>query len=130
MTYSTPPPQPAPPSPAYPEPPRYAVPSGPPLPLAALILPVGFALVVLGGVLRGISGFMDPGGASRSVYASGNLFVTIGLLGTAWSLLQSALRERTDPPALRVILVIASVAVLGLALIVSYNAGAAMILPL
>jgi len=92
----------------------YRAPMGGAAPPAALIQLIGLALVALGTVLRGIVGLMKPSSGAMKTYNIAGLFMALGLLGLFYGLLNTALKDKDVPSAVRVAVVIAAVFALGL----------------
>jgi hypothetical protein len=89
-------------------------------PPAAMIQLIGLGLVALGSVLRGIVGLMKPSSGAIKTYNIAGLFMALGLLALFYGLLNTALKDKEVPAAVRVAIVIASV----VALVMGYYATA------
>ena len=118
MSYQYPPgppgPPPGSPPPAAPPPlgPGYGLPPMPPYPQAAgpafgapptaMLVAVTTLLLLLGTILRGVSGFMDPGSSQKNVYWVGCLAMGIGLAAGAFAMFRVALKEADATPGVKV----------------------------
>jgi hypothetical protein len=83
--------------------------AGPSAPPMTIIMLVAYGLMVLGGILRGISLFMDPGDGMKNIIALGGLFLGMGLFAAAWCKVTVALKDKDVATGVKIALVIAGV---------------------
>lgn len=84
-------------------------------PPAALIQLIGLGLVALGTILRGIVGLMKPSSGAFKTYNVAGLFMALGLLGLFYGFIDTALKNKDVPSAVRVAIVLAAIVTLGMA---------------
>lgn len=125
-TPGTPPPSGYPVSQGFPtpEPPRYPPPPvlAPSAPPASVILLAAFVLMLLGVVLRSVSGMMDLfQDATKNVFWVGNLILSIGLFGAAYAMFGFALKDEKLLGSVRTGAIFAGVLLIFIAIWVSSN---------
>lgn len=121
---NTPPPQGYPVSQGYPmtEPPRYPPHTGAAAPSPSVILLAAFVLMLIGVILRSVSGMMDLfADSTKNVFWVGNLILGIGLFAAAYSMFGFALKDKELLGGVRTGAVFAAVLLIFIGIWVSSN---------
>lgn len=105
----------------YYEQPRPYTPPGPVAPPASVVLLGGLAMILLGVILRGVTGFMDPGDSSKNIYAVGALLMGVGLVLGAHAMFHTGLKDKEAPNGVRATSLVIAVVLVVLAILVSFN---------
>ncbi len=111
-----------PPTAGFPAEPRYQGIPAPAAPPAQVILLLAFGLMLIGVILRSISGMMDLfADSTKDVFWIGNLIMGIGLFGAAYAMFNYGIKDEKLTSGVRTGAMISGVLLILLGFVVSSN---------